>query len=551
MPVQHIADSVKELATPGGKLLLAVSGGADSMALLRLVHEAGLPAEVATINHGLRPEAAEEVEFVREAAGRLGLAFHTAAFDTRSTAAARGWNIEETARRLRYQHLASIARSNGATEIVTAHTRDDQTETVLLQLIRGTAWLSGMRARSGTVIRPLLDVRRPVLTGWLTEIGQDWREDASNLDTNQARAWLRHEVLPQLRDRHPDLDERVANLAELQAEQKDFVNGLARPYVELDGAVDAGRLAGRHRALQLAVIAHMLRAHGAPVSLERLERAVEAVEKGETWRESVGTDKWLRLTDGRLEVIETDSRVGMEPVAVTRTSQLPEGILETALELPDLQFRNRLPGDRIRLAGGTRKVSDVLIDAKVPRENRDALQLLASGEQVLWIENVAVSVDFAARPVGQGETDWMLKALELAREAAAAGELPVGAVIVRDGQVVASARNETEQTGDPTAHAELLAVRRAAATTGDWRLSGCTLYVTLEPCAMCFGAMQQSHLESVVFAASNRREGATGSVADLDLLPWKRKVTVRRGPLEREAGQLLTDFFRVRRNGTS
>lgn len=231
--------------------------------------------------------------------------------------------------------------------------------------------------------------------------------------------------------------------------------------------------------------------------------------------------------------------------------QLPGGVDDAALDLPDLQFRNRLPGDRIRLSGGTRKLADVLIDAKVPREERDSLQVLASGDRVLWVEDVAVAADFTLDSGTKGETDWMLSALELAREAAAAGELPVGAVIVRDGEIIATARNETEQTADPTAHAELLAIRRAAQSLGDWRLSDCTMYVTLEPCAMCFGAMQQSHLESVVFAASNMREGATGSVADLDLLPWKRKVIVRRGPLEREASSLLTEFFKDRRNGTS
>ena len=137
---------------------------------------------------------------------------------------------------------------------------------------------------------------------------------------------------------------------------------------------------------------------------------------------------------------------------------------------------------------------------------------------------------------------------ELAAEAAAAGEMPVGAVVVREGRILAAARNETEASGDPTAHAELLAIRRAAQSIGDWRLDGCTLFVTLEPCAMCFGAMQQAHLEPVGYAARNLREGATGSVADLDLLPWKRSVRVEAGPFASEAAGLLQEFFRERRN---
>ena len=520
------------------------------MALLRLVHESGWKAEVATVDHGLRSEAEEEVEFVRQTAADLGIPFHTAAFDTAAIARHRGWNLEDTARTLRYQHLAAIARAAGADNIVTAHTRDDQTETVLMQLLRGSAWLRGMPARTGLVIRPLLQVRKHELLQWLTGLGQEWREDASNLDSSFSRAWLRNDILPLLRERHPDLDERVANLTRLQADQKDFVDSVARPLVDLDGGIDALRLRDRPRAVQLAAIALMLRAHGVPFGVERLERVAGALATEQTWRESVAADKMLRLHYGRLEVVGTPDQPDQPAVPVTDVDQLPTGVAPAALALPDLQFRARQPGDRIRLSGGSRKLSDVLIDAKIPREERESLKVLASDRQVIWLEGIGAAVDFS-EPTGEAtDSHFMRAALELAREAGAAGELPVGAVIVRNGGIIASARNEAETSRDPTAHAELLAIRRAAELTGDWRLTDCTLYVTLEPCPMCFGAMLQAHLPAVVYAAGNRREGATGSVADLDLLPWKRKVAVKRGPHEREAAELLTEFFRNRRNGT-
>lgn len=545
-----IASKLTELAPRKGKLLLAVSGGADSVALLRLVELTDWRAEVACINHGLRPEAVEETEFVRAVARERGLAFHTVTFDTRVTARARGWNIEETARTLRYQHLASIARSIGADHVVTAHNRDDNTETVLMQLMRGAAWLTGIPETTGKVIRPLLHVRKHQLTQWLSETGQEWREDATNFDTDRERAWLRNIVLPLLRGRHPDLDERVANLVSLQELQKEYLHGAARPFVDLEGGIDADRLRNRHRALQYAALAHMLRAHGANFGLNRLERAIQALEAGESWRESLGEDELLRLSGGRLEVIPTAAQAAVKPESVKDADQLPPGVSTRALELPDLEYRARMAGDRIRLSGGTRKLSDVLIDAKIPREDRDALRVLASGARVIWVDSVATAVDYSEASQAPGEAEFMGAALELAKEASAAGELPVGAVVVRDGRVLASARNETEASGDPTAHAELLAVRRAAETLGDWRLTDCTLYVTLEPCAMCFGAMQQAHLATVVYAARNRREGATGSVADLDLLPWKRTVKVETGPYAREASELLTEFFRRRRDGT-
>ncbi len=519
------------------------------MALLRLVHGAGWPAEVATINHQLRNEAAEEVEFVRQAAGELGLTFHTASFDTAAAARERGWNIEETARILRYQHLASIAREVGAEHIVTAHTQDDQTETVLMQLIRGAAWLTGIPPVTGRVIRPMLHLRKVELVSWLAEIGQDWRQDQSNFDTERQRAWLRVAVLPQLRERHPDLDARVATLVASQKLQKDYLHGAARPFVDMEGGIDAARLRHRHEALQFAALAHMLRAHGASLSHERLKRVIDAMEIGAAWRESLGDELQLRFSGGRLEVTGSAARQAVMPEPVNSADQLPEGVAPSALELPDLEYRSRLPGDRIRLSAGTRKLSDVLIDHKVPREERDGIRLLASGRNVIWIEGIATAVDYDARGAADGDVEFMRTALQLAREAASVGELPVGAVIVADGRIVAGARNETEALGDPTAHAELLAIRRASETLGDWRLTGCTMYVTLEPCTMCFGAMQQAHLAAVVYAAGNSREGATGGVADLDLLPWKRSVRVEAGPFRKEAAELLSSFFRQRRDG--
>jgi tRNA(Ile)-lysidine synthase len=230
---------------------------------------------------------------------------------------------------------------------------------------------------------------------------------------------------------------------------------------------------------------------------------------------------------------------------------LPEEVSNTVLDLPGLVFRSRRPGDRIRLSGGSKKLSDLLIDRKVPREQRDSLRLLASGSSVLWIEGVATAPEAARQPVAAGDGQFMNEALGQARLAAAAGELPVGAVLVHGGQVIARAHNETEQLGDATAHAEILAIRRAAQALGDWRLADCTLYVTLEPCPMCFGAIQQAHLPRIVYGASNDREGALGGVTDLNALPWKRHIEVAGGVKASAAARLLSDFFLLKRDRRS
>lgn len=143
----------------------------------------------------------------------------------------------------------------------------------------------------------------------------------------------------------------------------------------------------------------------------------------------------------------------------------------------------------------------------------------------------------------------MREALALAREAAARGEVPVGAVVVSDGTVVGRGFNCPISRVDPTAHAEIRALREAATALGNYRLAGCTLYVTLEPCAMCAGAIMQARVARVVYGAADPKTGACGSIVDLfaeQRLNHHAQVT--RGVLAQECGELLSDFFAARRN---
>ena len=142
----------------------------------------------------------------------------------------------------------------------------------------------------------------------------------------------------------------------------------------------------------------------------------------------------------------------------------------------------------------------------------------------------------------------MQQAIGQAQLAALAGEVPVGAVLVRDGQVISKAFNKPITNHDPSAHAEMLALRQAALSEENYRLPGSTLYVTLEPCAMCSGAMLHARLERVVYGASDPKTGAAGSV--LDLFSSKQinhQTSVEGGIMSEECGQLLRDFFRERR----
>lgn len=140
-------------------------------------------------------------------------------------------------------------------------------------------------------------------------------------------------------------------------------------------------------------------------------------------------------------------------------------------------------------------------------------------------------------------------AIEEARAAEAHGDVPIGALVVLDGRIVARRHNERELTNDPTAHAELLAVRDAADAIGSWRLGGATVVVTLEPCPMCAGALQQARVERVVFGAADMKAGACGSLYNLGGDPrLNHEFAVTHGVRADECAALLSEFFAVRRS---
>jgi tRNA(adenine34) deaminase len=148
------------------------------------------------------------------------------------------------------------------------------------------------------------------------------------------------------------------------------------------------------------------------------------------------------------------------------------------------------------------------------------------------------------------DEDFMRAALTLAAEAGAAGEIPVGAVVVREGEIVGRGYNRPISAHDPTAHAEIVALRAAANRLGNYRLTGCELFVTLEPCVMCSGAIQHARIARVVYGAPDPKTGACGSVIDVFAQSrLNHHATVAGGVLAAECGRLLSEFFAARRRG--
>lgn len=571
-----VVSRLAALAPEARRFAVGVSGGGDSVALASMLRERGLDVVVLHVDHGLRPDAADDEAFVRELAASLGAPFASRAVAVRAAADRRGWNLEAAARRLRRVALHAMAQEAGADVVVLAHTVDDQAETVVLQALRGSAYLRGMPERHGRLVRPMLGVGRGELRAWLDRHDARWREDPSNADLERARAWVRHALLPRLEAYTPGATHRLARLAIVQRDTADFVRDEARRRLRgldevlgpdrsfgeeavaggpvgppaasaaaaADG-LDAAVLARQPVALQREALAALLAAAGVEVDLHRIDTARSHLGDPHPWRASVGAGAWWRVAYGRVAVV----RAPAAPVArhVVRPEDLPAGVDPAVLGAGPLELRARRPGDVVRLPGGHRSLADVMIDARVPREERGARAVLARGDEIVWVEGLLRPEAAGAVLLEDDDERWMREALALAREAADAGELPVGALVVRDGEVVGRGRNRTRVDRDPTAHAEVLALREAAAAVGDWRVTGATLVVTLEPCPMCFGALLAAHVARVVFGAANLREGALGGVADLAVEGWKRRVAVRGGVRAREAGALLSAFFEGRR----
>ncbi len=224
----------RRMLAPGDRVGVAVSGGADSVALLRLLETIRSPLGVTLLvvhfDHGLRgEESTADRRFTEELARAQGLDFVCEGVDVLAAAAKQKWNLEDAARRLRYAFFERLVGQGRATRIAVAHTADDQAETVLAHLIRGTGLggLAGIYPSVGAIVRPLLGERRLTLREYLASLGQTWREDSSNLDERRLRARIRRRLLPLLeRDFSPQAAKHLASLAELAREEGAFWDAL-------------------------------------------------------------------------------------------------------------------------------------------------------------------------------------------------------------------------------------------------------------------------------------------------------------------------------------
>lgn len=427
-----------QMLCKGDGVVAALSGGPDSTALLCLLldvqSEWQLRIHGAHLNHGLRGAEADRDEvFVREQCRRLGVPLTSA----RAGAPPESENLEQWAREARYGFLQQVRSDLGFGKIATGHTRNDLAETFLMRLLRGSG-LTGLAClrpvREGGLIRPMIALTRENVLAYVEQCGEPFREDSSNLDTGRIRNRLRHELIPLLeRKYNPRIIERLAVTADLVRDDEDRLASSAASAMEQlsvergeDGSLTVGcaDLLGLPAALARRIVRQVISECQGQGHLRRIDRShVEAVlrlaasgDRGEKRMDLPGTIG-VRAAYGKLVIgnlprpevperwsvaLEIPGRTLFEPCGLEILATIGPGpdvtagwpdprttvLLDAeAASIEGLVLRSCRPGDRYCPAGapGRRKLGRMLIDDRVPRQNRQLVPVLTAGDEPIWL----------------------------------------------------------------------------------------------------------------------------------------------------------------------
>jgi tRNA(Ile)-lysidine synthase len=404
------------LVREGEPLLVMVSGGGDSVALLDIAHRLGAEVTALHVNYGLRDGADADEELVRELAGRMDVPL-----EVHHVTLPEEGNLQEAARDTRYAIAEQLAEGDYAT----AHTASDQAETVLYRLAvsPGSRALHGMAPRRGRLVRPLLEVTRAEVRDYLRARDLKWREDPSNADRRFARARIRHDVLDALRDLSPAAERTIAETARQLREEAEVLDTVvADALEELGGAVALGgtpaipldALRAHPRALQRLILRAL-----AGRTLSRRE-ADELLGLGDRGTKSLDLGGGLRAVAeyGTLRFTRTEDAEPPAPVqlAVPGRARFGDWELEASLRGPGdvtvtnlgsiVTVRAWRDGDRMHPVGmgGSKSLQDLFTDRKVPRALRRTLPVVEADGQIVWVAGVAVDERFASAEGDSGAT---------------------------------------------------------------------------------------------------------------------------------------------------
>ena len=457
--LQHIR--THEYVRAGDRVAVAVSGGADSVALLLLLFELrarlGIVLSVAHFNHKLRGRASDADEtFVAKLAGKLNLPFHLERADIAAKAKRDKANLEDTARRARYAFFAKLVAENHADRVAVAHTADDQAETVLAHILRGTGLtgLGGIHPIAQHVVRPLIQLRRPELRAYLRSKKQPWREDATNRDTTKTRARIRKKLIPMLEKQfQPNVVEHLATLADLAREDDALLEAIAKQHaasivaiapasarVSIEDLLSSPRSKTKSPAPTKRVvrlILEELKPRSGECGSQHVQSVLDLAERGEN-------GKSLSLPGGVEVRRERDILVFQSLPAVTQTTrrhdqapknfEYPIDLADTQVLLPvpclacafrltmidwpakrretietrsvldrqalrfPLVLRSWRPGDRYQPVGHrtAHKLKRLLNQRHISRWERDGWPVLTSGGVLAWARGFPVAAEFAA-----------------------------------------------------------------------------------------------------------------------------------------------------------
>lgn len=412
-----------QLIPSGSRVIVACSGGADSMALADLLLRFDYDIHLAHANFQLRGEDSEADEaLVREFAEERGVSVRIRRFHAEETARERGNGLQEAARTLRYEWFEELAAEIGADCIATAHHRDDQIETYLWHMLRGSSWsgFTGIDSQNGNVVRPLLFASKADLLDHCRIHDVPYREDASNSDPKYSRNRIRHELIPLLQSIRPGFEKNI--LRQMEAfEEIDFVlteflSSLTPQMIELrsDGlAIDTNEL--RHLPFQRLVLLRVARDYGFPA-----RRVNEIVDLIDAPPGKVLYSKSHRIIRERnLLLITPKADLPPEPVLIfeeTEEVHSPAHLLVRRMnadevtidddpevacfDLDQLEFplmvRLWQHGDRMRPIGlkGSQKLSDIYTQAKLGTLDKEQATVVTSGEKIIWAVGLKMA-DFA------------------------------------------------------------------------------------------------------------------------------------------------------------
>ena len=434
-----------DLARPDTRVLVAVSGGSDSVALAYLLTELAQRHElriagIIHVNHQLRPAAAADEAFCAALAARLGWPFLARRVDVAARARTERRSIEDAARAARYECFEEAHLQLEADAVALGHTRDDQAETFLLRLLRGAGsrGLSGMHPRSGRMIRPALDCRRGELRSFLEDRGLPFVHDESNDDVSIPRNRVRAELLPLLERRfNPSIVDVLADEAALARDDWQWIEAAAReasadavrrPSADV-WEIDTTAVARMPLALARMVVREALvqASGGRPVSFRHVDEALRLEDsadgpglrmerRGQTLvlksralanarlkRDTTLPANLFRYSlsiPGEVALREAGCVVSAE-AAPSAGSAIPSNSAVAVLQLdrcrPPLAVRNRRPGDRFRPLGlgGRKKLQDYFVDKKVPRDARDQVPLVVDdADRIVWVAGHGIADEF-------------------------------------------------------------------------------------------------------------------------------------------------------------